>query len=47
MLVLQLISLMLERAGILLILAFMLSHMKSFRRIIHNEHGWKEKWMLM
>lgn len=44
---LQLISLMLERAGILLILAFMLSRMKSFRRIIHNEHGWKEKWMLI
>lgn len=47
MLVLQLISLMLERAGILLILAFLLSRMKSFRRIIHNEHGWKEKWMLI
>lgn len=47
MLVLHLIPLMLERAGILLILAFMLSRMKSFRRIIHNEHGWTEKWMLI
>ncbi|MFL6562539.1 MAG: LytS/YhcK type 5TM receptor domain-containing protein, partial [Bacillus sp. (in: firmicutes)] len=36
---LELLPLMLERVGILLIVAFLLSRMKSFRQIIHNEHG--------
>ncbi|MBD8500471.1 sensor histidine kinase [Paenibacillus arenosi] len=44
---LQLLPLMLERVGILLIIAFVLSRMKSFRRIIHYEHGWKEKVLLI
>jgi two-component system, LytTR family, sensor histidine kinase LytS len=36
---LELLPLMLERVGILIIVAFLLSRMKSFRQIIHNEHG--------
>ncbi|MBP3040303.1 sensor histidine kinase [Bacillaceae bacterium Marseille-Q3522] len=40
---LELLPLMIERVGILIIVAFLLSKMKSFRKIIHNEHGLKEK----
>lgn len=36
---LALLPLMLERVGILLIVAFILSRMKSFRQVIHHEHG--------
>jgi len=36
---LALLPLMLERVGILIIVAFMLSRMKSFRQVIHNERG--------
>jgi two-component system sensor histidine kinase LytS len=36
---LELLPLMLERVGILIIVAFLLSRMKSFRQVIHNEHG--------
>jgi len=36
---LTLIPLMLERVGILIIVAFILSRMKSFRQVIHNERG--------
>lgn len=42
-----LLALMLERVGLLLIVVFLLSKMKSFRRIIRNEHGWKEKAILI
>jgi len=35
----ELLPLMLERVGILIIVAFLLSRMKSFRQIINNEHG--------
>ncbi|MDQ0218626.1 sensor histidine kinase [Peribacillus cavernae] len=34
----HLLPLMLERAGIILIVAFLLSHIKSFRRIIHTDN---------
>jgi two-component system sensor histidine kinase LytS len=34
-----LLPLMLERVGLLIIVAFLLSRMKSFRQVIHNEHG--------
>ncbi|PLS02057.1 sensor histidine kinase [Neobacillus cucumis] len=34
-----LLPLMLERVGILIIVAFILSRMKSFRQVIHNERG--------
>lgn len=40
---LELLPLMLERVGILIIVAFLLSRMKSFRQIIHNEHGIRAK----
>jgi two-component system sensor histidine kinase LytS len=36
---LALLPLMLERVGLLIIVAFLLSRMKSFRQVIHNEHG--------
>jgi two-component system sensor histidine kinase LytS len=40
---LALLPLMLERVGLLIIVAFLLSRMKSFRQVIHNEHGLIEK----
>lgn len=43
----NLLSLMLERVGILLMVAFLLSRMKSFRQIIHNELGIQEKLVLI
>ena len=43
----ELLPLMLERVGLLFILAFLLSRLKSFRKIIHNEHGFSEKMALM
>lgn len=43
----DLMPLMLERVGILVILAFLLSRMKAFRRMIHHEHGLSEKLMLI
>ncbi|UHA76211.1 sensor histidine kinase [Paenibacillus sp. 481] len=44
---LSLLPLMLERVGILITVAFLLSRMKSFRQIIHNEHGLAEKSLLI
>ncbi|SDS49256.1 two-component system, LytT family, sensor histidine kinase LytS [Paenibacillaceae bacterium GAS479] len=44
---LHLLPLMLERVGILLIVVFLLSRMRSFRQIIHHEHRLKEKLMLI
>ncbi|MEH7452473.1 sensor histidine kinase [Gottfriedia acidiceleris] len=43
----ELIPLMLERVGILVILAFLLSRMKSFRQIIQNEHSFGAKMILI
>lgn len=43
----ELLPLMLERVGLLVILAFLLSRLKSFRQMIHNEHGKKEKVILI
>lgn len=40
---LALLPLMLERVGILIIVAFILSRMKSFRQVIHNERGMAAK----
>ncbi|ALS25882.1 histidine kinase [Paenibacillus sp. 32O-W] len=42
-----LLPLMLERVGILLIIVFLVSRMKSFRNIIRHEHGYKEKMALI
>lgn len=39
----ELLPLMIERVGILVIVAFLLSKMQSFRQIIHNEHTFTEK----
>ncbi|WP_285848701.1 sensor histidine kinase [Paenibacillus sp. MER TA 81-3] len=47
MALIHLLPLMIERVGILLIIAFVLSRMKSFRQIVHHEHGLTEKWMLI
>ena len=44
---LTLLPLMLERVGILIIVAFLLSRMKSFRQVIHNEHGLREKVLMI
>ncbi|MBE6185051.1 MAG: sensor histidine kinase [Bacillus sp. (in: Bacteria)] len=42
----MLLPVMLERAGILVIVAFLLSRLKLFRQIIHHEYGIKEKAIL-
>ncbi|WP_409290788.1 LytS/YhcK type 5TM receptor domain-containing protein [Peribacillus sp. SCS-37] len=43
----NLIPLMIERVGVILMAVFLLSQIKSFRRIIHNEQGYKEKLVLI
>ncbi|WNB94045.1 sensor histidine kinase [Bacillus sp. NEB1478] len=43
----ELLPLMFERAGILVMVAFLLSRMKSFRQIVHQEHDRKEKMVLI
>ncbi|MCQ6561399.1 sensor histidine kinase [Paenibacillus mendelii] len=43
----HLLPLMLERVGLLLIVVFLLSRLRTFRKIIHNEHGYKEKLLLI
>lgn len=43
----ELLPLMLERVGILIIVAFLLSRMKSFREVIHNEHGIRAKMLMI
>lgn len=42
-----LLPLMLERVGILIIVAFLLSRMRSFRQTIHNEHRLPAKLLLI
>ncbi|WHY74852.1 sensor histidine kinase [Fictibacillus enclensis] len=44
---LQLLPLMLERAGVLVMVAFLLSRLRSFRQIVHQEHNRKEKMLLI
>lgn len=43
----NLVSLMLEKVGIIVIVAFLLSQMKSFCHIVHGEHNIKERIWLM
>ncbi|MBM7693487.1 two-component system sensor histidine kinase LytS [Peribacillus deserti] len=43
----NLIPLMIERVGVILIVVFLLSQSKSFRRIIHKDQGAAEKLMLI
>ncbi|KSU79766.1 histidine kinase [Fictibacillus enclensis] len=38
---------MLERAGVLVMVAFLLSRLRSFRQIVHQEHNRKEKMLLI
>lgn len=45
--VVHLLPLMLERVGLLLIIVFLLSRMKSFRQIIRHEHRLKDKLLLI
>lgn len=40
-------ALMIEKVGIIVIVAFLLSQVKSFRQVIHNEHKWIEKIILI
>ncbi len=42
-----LIALMIEKVGIIVIVAFLLSQMKSYRQVIHNEHKTNEKTLLI
>lgn len=44
---LHLIPLMLEKVGIIVIVAFLLSQMKSFRQIVHGEHKKREQFLLI
>lgn len=44
---LQLIPHMLEKVGIIVIAAFLLSQMKSFRQIVHGEHKRKEQFLMI
>ncbi len=44
---LNLAPLMLEKVGIIVIVAFLLSQMKSFRQVIQNEHSRNEKILLI
>lgn len=43
----NLVPFMLERVGIIFILAYLLSQMKSFRQMVQNEHHINEKVMLI
>ncbi|OMP67031.1 sensor histidine kinase [Domibacillus epiphyticus] len=43
----HLLPLMLERVGIIVIIAFLLSQIKSFRQIIQTDRGVKGKWLLV
>lgn len=42
-----LVALMIEKVGIIVIVAFLLSQLKSFRQVIHTEHNWIEKVVLI
>ncbi|WP_026695138.1 sensor histidine kinase [Peribacillus kribbensis] len=43
----HLLPLMIERVGVILIAVFLLSQMKSFRKIIHHDQGLREKTLLI
>lgn len=43
----HLVTLMIEKVGIIVIVAFLLSQMKPFRKVIHNDHKTTEKIMLI
>lgn len=43
----ELLPLMIERVGVLITLAFLLSRMKSFRNVVQKEHALKEKFIFI
>lgn len=45
--ILHLVAMMIEKVGIIVIVAFLLSQMKSFRKVIHNDHKTNEKILLI
>ena len=44
---LDLVLMMIERVGLIVILGFLLSHIKTFRRLIQKQDGYKDKFMLI
>lgn len=44
---LDLVLMMIERVGLIVILGFLLSHIKTFRRLLHKQGGYKDKFMLI
>ncbi|CAI8712129.1 membrane hypothetical protein [Bacillus pseudomycoides] len=44
---LDLVLMMIERVGLIVILGFLLSHIKTFRRLLHKQDGYKDKLMLI
>ncbi|MGM9929447.1 MAG: LytS/YhcK type 5TM receptor domain-containing protein [Bacillus sp. (in: firmicutes)] len=43
----ELLPLLLERVGLLVIFAFLLSRLNFFRKVVHNEHGIRQKLLLI
>jgi len=44
---LDLVLMMIERVGLIVILGFLLSHIKTFRRLLHKQDGYTDKLMLI
>lgn len=44
---LDLVLMMIERVGLIVILGFLLSHIKTFRRLLHKQGGYKDRFMLI
>ncbi|MDM5191059.1 sensor histidine kinase [Bacillus sp. DX4.1] len=44
---LDLLLMMIERVGLIVILGFLLSHIKIFRRLLHKQNGYKDNLMLI
>lgn len=44
---LNLVLMMIERVGLIVILGFLLSHIKTFRRLLHRQDGYIDKFKLI
>lgn len=44
---LNLVLMMIERVGLIVILGFLLSHIKTFRRLLHRQDGYVDKLKLI
>ncbi len=44
---LNLVLMMIERVGLIVILGFLLSHIKTFRRLLHKQDGYVDKLKLI